>query len=361
MAPWWQTYLPSWLQAVGPYELMWWQWASIAVGVLVALGIGYLLGRLTRFVLTRVAKTTKTDWDDLLARQLGGPAVMFWSIVAYRALMPAFEPTRDAREVINRTLAALLFITLYWAVARAIRVVEEIILRSDRAAAEPNLRLLVTQMGKIARAVLFAILVVSLLAQMGYHVASLITGLGIGGIAIALAAQSSLSNLFASIGIAADRPFELGDFVEIDGQQGTVESIGLRSTRIRTLDRTVVAWPNGVLAGKKVERYTARDRIRLHAIIGVLYSTTSDQMKEILAGLEQVVRDHPHAWQDQVFIKFIKFGESALEIEVMCWFERRSRSRPGPSTCTTTATPKPPDRPTRPPQWPAGNERVARG
>ena len=99
--------------------------------------------------------------------------------------------------------------------------------------------------------------------ELGYPVASVLAGLGIGGLALALAAQKTVENLFGSVSLAADEAIRLGDTVRIDNLQGTVEGIGLRSTRVRTPERTLVTIPNGLLAGQRIESLTARDRMRL--------------------------------------------------------------------------------------------------
>jgi MscS family membrane protein len=174
------------------------------------------------------------------------------------------------------------------------------------------------RVGKVA---LVAVAAVALLSELGYPVASLLAGLGIGGLAVALAARSTLENLFGAFSIGADQPFREGDFVKIEDFVGTVETVGLRSTRIRTLDRTLISLPNGKLADMRIESFTARDRIRLACTLGLVYSTTSAQMREVLAGLEQVLRDHPKIWPDAVVVRFSALGASSLDIEIMAWFQ----------------------------------------
>jgi MscS family membrane protein len=166
-----------------------------------------------------------------------------------------------------------------------------------------------------------AIAVVAMLAQFGYPVASLVAGLGIGGLAVALAAQKTVENLFGAFSIGVDQPFREGDFVKIEDFVGTVEAIGLRSTRVRTLDRTLVSIPNGKLAELRVETFTARDRIRLFCTLGLVYETTSQQMREVLAGLERILRKHPKIWPEAVIVRFKEFGASSLDIDVMAWFQ----------------------------------------
>jgi MscS family membrane protein len=118
-----------------------------------------------------------------------------------------------------------------------------------------------------------------------------------------------------------DQPFRVGDFVRVEDFVGTVEEIGLRSTRFRTLDRTLVTIPNGRLADMRLESFTARDRMRLACIVGLVYETTAEQMRAVLEGLERVLRDHPLIWPDTVVVRFKEFGDSSLNIEVMAWFQ----------------------------------------
>lgn len=150
---------------------------------------------------------------------------------------------------------------------------------------------------------------------------TLLAGLGIGGLAFAIGAQKTVENLFGSISLAVDQPFRVDDFVKVEDFVGTVEEIGIRSTRFRTLDRTLISIPNGKLSEQRLETFAARDRMRLAATIGLEYSTTHDQMQEVLEGFDRVLREHPKIWPDAVIVKFKEFGASSLDIEVMAWFQ----------------------------------------
>jgi MscS family membrane protein len=163
--------------------------------------------------------------------------------------------------------------------------------------------------------------IVAMLTELGYPVNTLLAGLGIGGIAFAFGAQKTIENLFGSISLAADRPFRVGDFVKVEDFVGTVEDIGLRSTRFRTLDRTLISIPNGKVADMRLESYSARDRMRLATTIGVEYGTTHTQMQQVLTGFERVLREHPKIWPDSMVVKFKEFGASSLDIEIMAWFQ----------------------------------------
>lgn len=173
---------------------------------------------------------------------------------------------------------------------------------------------------RVLKVAIVAIAIVGTLAQFGYPVASLVAGLGIGGLAFALAAQKTVENLFGAFSLGVDQPFREGDFVKIEDFVGTVEAIGLRSTRVRTLDRTLISIPNGKLAELRIESYTARDRLRLACALRLVLETTSEQMRTVLAGLEGVLRAQPKIWPDAVVVRFTGFGDSSLTVEVMAWF-----------------------------------------
>jgi MscS family membrane protein len=178
-------------------------------------------------------------------------------------------------------------------------------------------------MGRIAKVSILIIGVIAVLSELGYPVASLIAGLGIGGVAIALAAQKTVENVFGSVSIGIDRPLQVGDFVRVDTVLGTVETIGLRSTRIRTLDRTLVTIPNGKLADLQIESYTARDRMRLACVLALVRSAKGDQVRAIIEGCEGALRAHPLLWPDDVVVRFVGIGPSSLDVEIMAWFQTK--------------------------------------
>jgi MscS family membrane protein len=162
---------------------------------------------------------------------------------------------------------------------------------------------------------------IGFLSALGLPVASLLAGLGIGGIALAFGAQKTVENVFGAVALGVDQPLREGDFVLIeDSVLGTVEAVGLRSTRVRTLDRTIVTLPNGKLSDMKIESFAARDRCRLSTNIHLVYATTAEQLRQVLAGLERVLRAHPAIWPDAVVVRFAGLGESSFDIEIMAWF-----------------------------------------
>ena len=177
---------------------------------------------------------------------------------------------------------------------------------------------------RAARVVLAAVSVVAVISALGYPVASLLAGLGLGGLALALAAQKTMEHLLGSVAIGLDQPFRVGDVVKLDEHTGTIESVGLRSTRVRTSDRTLVTIPNGKIAELRVENYTQRDRLRLLTTLSLDLETPAARVKAVLAAVEAVLRAHPKLWTAEVYVLLKGVRSDSLEVEVMAWFETSS-------------------------------------
>jgi MscS family membrane protein len=148
------------------------------------------------------------------------------------------------------------------------------------------------------------------------NIATLIAGLGVGGLALALAAKESVENLLASFIIFLDKPFQIGDLVSVDSVVGTIEKVGFRSTRIRTLDKTYVTVPNRTLTETKLDNLSSRSIRRAKFNIGLTYDTTSSQIKDIMSDIQKVLDNHKKT-DDSGLVKFTEFGDSALNIMVV--------------------------------------------
>jgi MscS family membrane protein len=302
------------------HNLAWWQWAALPVLVVAAWLLGMLLSALTRSMLGWLAKRTAIAWDDALIARSGAPLTLAWMLAVISVGLPWLELSPQARMLSNRLVHGLFLLAFFWMLWRSLDVAAQAIAGARWAKDHPASRALLPLGRRVAKVALLIAGIVALLSELGYSVTSLVAGLGIGGLAVALAARSTLENLFGAFSIGADQPFREGDFVKIEDFVGTVEAIGLRSTRIRTLDRTIITLPNGKLADTRVESFAPRDRIRLACDLGLEYGTTAAQMRDILAGIERVLRQHPKIFPDTIIVKFKELGASALTIEVMAWF-----------------------------------------
>lgn len=313
-----RAWLPeSWLSP-SLFGLQRWQWLAVPVlGALIAL-LTLVLVRVTAAVVRRVRREQSSA--ERIVERLAAPLKLGWAALLSRIALPALGLSTAAEAGWQRLFRVALEVALFWGVLRAVAAWSDHFASSAFAQARPGSRALVSLFSRVARFALVVFAVLAGLSELGYSVTSLLAGLGIGGIALALGAQKTLENVFGAFALAVDQPIREGDFVRVDDFVGTVETIGLRSTRIRTLDRTLISIPNGKLADMRLETFAARDRVRLQTTVGLRYGTTAAQMKQVLEGFREALRAQAQLWPDSVSVHFVKLGESSQDIEVSAWF-----------------------------------------
>ena len=320
--PWIRERVPTTLLGEGPFNVYWWQWLGLGIALPVLVVLAWVLGALLRNVLGRLAKRTMTDWDDVLLENLRGPFRLWAAALAGTPLFALLELNPRVSGFLDAATRGLALIALFWVLLRLIRIVQN---RLQNAAWETGqgaqARTLVPLLGNFLRVTLAIIALLVALAQFGYPVGTLLAGLGIGGIAVALAAQKTVEHLFGSVSLAADKAFRVGDWVRAGATEGEVQRIGLRSTSFRTIDRTVVRVPNGRLADERIETFGERDRILLRTDIDLTYDTTPEQIAAIRDALEAALRAHPKIWPDTVRVHIVAFTDSAIRLNVVSWFQ----------------------------------------
>lgn len=320
---WMLEHLPAQLLASGPRDLMWWQWLALPILISISALGGMLFSLVTTRVFGRIAARTKNTWDERLIERLRRPLTLWWSLAVAYFLLPWLALYEPAQAFMLSMMRTIFLAGVFWVLARGVDVGAQMLFRSPWGLTHDASRSLVSLGSRVAKIALMSIGVVALLSQLGYPVASILAGLGVGGLAVALAAQKTVENLFGAFSIGADQPFREGDFVRVDNFTATVELIGLRSTKFRTLDRTLISIPNGKLADMKLETFAVRDRLRLAMILGLSYATTSTQLREVIDGLQRCLSEHPKLWEQSANVRFEKFGPSSLDLDVSAMFDTR--------------------------------------
>lgn len=176
----------------------------------------------------------------------------------------------------------------------------------------------------LRRAIKIAIIIfgiIAVLSSIGFDVTTGIAALGIGGIALALGAQKTVENFVGSVTLIADQPVRIGDFCKVGDISGTVEQIGMRSTKIRTGERTIVTIPNGEFSSTKIENFAHRDRFLYAPVINLRYETTPDQIRYLLVELRNILYAHPKVSPDPARVRFVGLGETSLKLEVWAYVE----------------------------------------
>ncbi|HKL35973.1 MAG TPA: mechanosensitive ion channel family protein [Salegentibacter sp.] len=177
---------------------------------------------------------------------------------------------------------------------------------------------------RAAKIAIVAFGIIAILGAVGIDVTAGLAALGIGGIALALGAQKTIENFVGSVTLIADRPIRVGDFCKVGEVTGHIEKIGIRSTRIRTLDRTLVTIPNGAFSSDTIENYAYRDKFRFVSVLNFRYETSSDQLRFLLTELRKVLYAHPKVYEEPARIRFIGFGAHSLDLEVFAYLDARS-------------------------------------
>ncbi len=296
-----------------------WQWVGMAVALVLAMLFGYLAAFLVRRLLQRLTALTSWTWDDAMIPRMRGPLAVVFGVVGFLAALPVLALGQGPHGVLVGICKLLAILSLGWFLVRVIDVIGESMFAYFKTRGDDMGMAMVPVTRKILKPIIVFIVIVLALQNVGMNVGGLLAGLGIGGLAFALAGKNTIENLFGSIVISFDRPFKIGDFIKVGDLLGTVEDLGLRSTRIRTLERTVITVPNAQMADAKVENLTRRDRMRLFTSLGVQYDTSMDQLRFMLDELKRYLLAHPRVWQESFSARFVGFGASSLNLEVNCW------------------------------------------
>lgn len=319
VAPWLERHLPSWTQEKH-LLLPNWQWASLFLSILAGLMIRALAIWVVG-LLMKLAQKSENDWDNRLVASIERPiglisAGAFWWLMIH---VVGFEGTpQTVLMVLVEVLASL---SLVWLVYRLADVLTDY-LSSVAAASDSTLD---DQLVPLLRRALHTFIVVfGLLVtvqNLGFNVLSVLAGLGLGGLAFALAAKDACANLFGSIMILADRPFQIGDWIVAGKVEGTVEGIGFRSTRIRTFYHSVISVPNAKLAAADIDNMGKRERRRIKAYFDLTYDTPPAKIEGFIEGVKAIVKANEHTKKDAFEVAFTGYGSSGLQILLYCFLE----------------------------------------
>jgi MscS family membrane protein len=318
---WMREHLPGPLLKPGPRGIFYWQYVALTALAFVGLILGRLGAAILGWLFHRLTARTETTFDDALVTLMRRPLRLFMTTVVAEALLPSVLLSKSASDLVVGGLSGLRLISVYWALINAVELGIETARHSKFLADRPETRALLPLGSKAAKVALTVIAIIVFLQKLGYPAASLIAGLGIGGLAFALAAQKTVENLFGSVMLTLDQPFRPGDVVHFDGLTGTVESVGLRSTRIRTADRSIVTIPNGRLADLRIESLAQRDRLRLFVTLSLTQATRSEALERILVEVRTWLEQHPQRHSEAPRVVVCALGQGSIDLEVTAFFD----------------------------------------
>jgi len=300
---------------------IWRYFASVLVFLVIYLARRHIVS-LVMGVIARFTKRTKTDWDDMVFEAIQPPMGAALQVLnVYAALFILNLPRQPTNwpELVDTTAIIALQVVAFWAGLRSVRIVTLFLSKVTAKTQSPLDDRLVPFIDRVLRVVVVILGVLMVLQQAGVEITSLLAGLGIGGLAVALAAKDTLSNVFGTITIVGDYPFDVGDWIKTSYVEGTVEDIGFRSTKVRTFGNSLVSVPNAKLAGSPIENFSRMFKRRISFRLAVTYETTPQQMREALARIRDLLSRSEDIRQDFWLVYFTDFADSAMEIMVYCF------------------------------------------
>jgi len=262
--------------------------------------------------LQKLAKHTTTYYDDRVISALKQPIRFSFILIGLHLFfLLIFKETETIKNILN----TLLIFVLFWAIISTTEALRGILYHAT-ARLNPDLS---KEMGNffltLIKILVGGIGLGAMLQVWGINVTALIASLGLGGLAFALAAKDTASNLFGSFAILADKSIRIGEWIKVDGVEGVVEDVGMRTTKIRTFEKSLITVPNQVVANSPIENFSRRGVRRIKMTIGVTYSTSQAQIEKIIEEIRTLLQNHTYISQEEsLMVNFQSFGDSALTI-----------------------------------------------
>jgi MscS family membrane protein len=280
-----------------------------------------LRGILTRFLFARLrqlAGRTRIDYDDRVLAALEKPVE--WMVISVGLFLAttALPIDPEWNAIIVTIFRGITMLLIFWGLLRVVDIMVDAFAHvfgdGEVGGAAKGFAPLIK---KSLRIFLIIVAVVMVIDNLGYDIGGILATLGVGGVAFAIAAKDTIANLYGSLALALDRPFKVGDWIQVgDDVDGDVEEIGLRSTKVRTWPKTVISIPNAVLANEKINNWSRMPKRRVKQVVGVTYDTSPDTMEAIVEAIRQLLREDEGVQQDFILVNWTDFGESSLDILV---------------------------------------------
>lgn len=297
----------------------WWlnQWEQVGISLAILILFHIFRKLLTKYVLKLFFKLTKKPSSKPLANILiafEGPLRLFFvGLGFYLALM--YLPLADKTNLLIIEIYRSFMIFLIGYVLFNISATSSVMFQ--KVSSKFNLEvdeILLPFLSKFLRIIIIALMFSIIISDWGYDVNGFVAGLGLGGLAFALAAKDVLANLFGGVIIITEKPFDIGDWIKTSSVEGTVEGISFRSTKIRTFSQAVVTVPNSMLSNDAITNWTKMGKRRITFQLGVTYATPKEKLETVVKKIDELLKSDPEVDQEVIFVRFSDFNESSLDI-----------------------------------------------
>jgi len=286
---------------------------------LLLLVLAWPTGKLTNYVLNtylkKWAKKSKSQFDDILIASINPPVNMFVFALFFYIGMQYFQGWRF-EGMLDAVFSLLLIIPFVFFMVKFSTEAMAHYLKDQKRTKEKVNDAAIDLLMSIVRITLYFIGLLLILSNLGYNVSTLLAGLGVGGLAFALAAQDILKNFFSGVALIFDKTFNKGEWITFGAYTGFVEELKLRSTKIRTFDGSLLTVPNSTLASDVVENVSETPKFKVSMTVGLTYNTSAKKLKEAKQIIEKAITADEHADKENIWIYFDSFGDYSLNIKV---------------------------------------------
>ena len=297
-----------------------WQWMALMILIPLCALAGLMISKVITFVFFRFNNKTLHSF----AQSLKGQILLLSAVLLFIWIKKYLGISKFGGKVIASAEELMFSIIILWVILGAVHIIFDLFRRYILQRRQDNMiAMLLPSIRKFTKIFIVCVVLLLYLDNLGIKINTVLAGLGIGGLAFALAGQKTVENLIGGITLYADQPVRIGDFCRFGSIIGTVEDIGLRSTRIRTLDRTLVSVPNTEFVNMHLENFTKRDMIWYHPTIRLRYETTPDQLRYILVEIRKMLYSHPKVNQKEARIRFTNFGEYSLDLKIFSYVKEK--------------------------------------
>lgn len=294
-------------------------WLTLLGLLLLTFGGFWLVSRVILFLIRRFSSPDSAVYH--LSNAALPPLALFLSFVAFRIYGEDAPVSIIARQMVLRYLGILGMVAIVWFALRLVDAITTWLTGRMERAERRQAASVIVFARRVIKVILLALALISVLDTLGFDVTTGLAALGFGGLLLALGAQKSVENLVGTVTVLADRPVQVGDFCRVGEVSGTIEDIGIRSTRIRTNERTVVTIPNGDFSSQKIENFSKRDRYLFQVMFGVEYSLSAQRVRQAISLIEAALAENPRLLHDPRRATLKELAPDSLGIEAFAYID----------------------------------------
>lgn len=303
------------------FNVAYWQYIALVLLLTVGLIARKIIAAVVAARIKQLGDKLGQGWMMKLVDMVASPGATLVTAIVLRIGYPQLKLPVDAAKTMAVAVHILVTVSIIWAIYAGVDVLSARLAEKAESTDSKLDDQLIPLLRKSLKMVVFIIGALVILQNLHVDVGTMLAGLSIGGLAFGLAAKDTLANFFGSVSIFVDSPFQIGDWINVDGVDGTVEEVGFRSTRIRTFYNSVVVMPNAKLADSKVDNYGKRELRRCFFKVGLTYDTSPEQMQAFVEGMRAVIRANDYTFKDSYEVHMSSFGDSGLEVMVYFHFK----------------------------------------